>query len=527
MCSRVIPGRASRVRRAFLSGIIPIILAAGLFCPEYFARPMPQARISVQSSAVSVPTFVFQRKDLIAQLTNEQLNCLLTASNDFAALPPSQPFEPTDCGIAEIENLSVRDFRLFQDGAEQKILAVIPEEWQSPVRDNFTWHNATSDTPSGIWSSTDLRADTLRVKFWPQMYSRFYNLVYTPPGSTSGCHRITVAVNKKDAQVFARDEYCAEQSPSDVLSGTKEGAKLQRFLESPRTSKIPLSLQVGAFQMNSEGSRVDVSLQFPWDRLNHSWVNYRLLARIALRGEVLNSGGAVVARFSDLLYPSYWPTFLGNMSNSRGSSPPAENWSPAWLPTRYETQLNLLPGTYEVKLALSDDLHFGIAEASLNVPAFDSQKLGMSSVILCKRFRDAHVAAVEAARANFAPQYVPLVSKDTQFTPAGDLLFQEDEPLIAYFEVSEPALPTHSDSRVLAHIKIIDSNSGETVNDFNPVDTTSYKKPGSSTIAIARQIPLAKLPTGTYQIEVEATDDHGSVKTCHSAEFTFERSVKE
>lgn len=48
------------------------------------------------------------------------------------------------------------------------------------------------------------------------------------------------------------------------------------------------------------------------------------------------------------------------------------------------------------------------------------------------------VAAKEAAQANFAPQFVPLVSKDILYTPDGNINFTKRKPLFAYFEVYEP-----------------------------------------------------------------------------------------
>lgn len=519
---RVHTGGINMVSEHRTRATIPALLALAALCPISLAQTKPQTQINVKSNLVSVPTFVFYDAERITPLSLKQAECFQAASNAFAALLPSQPYEPTDCGVAEIEGLTVQDFRLFQDDVEQKILSVIPEGWQSAVRDNMTWHNATSDTPSGIWSSTDLRADDLRIKFWPQMYSHFYNLVYAPPSSESGCHRITVSVNHQDVQVFARDQYCGGQSPSDVLAETKQGGELQLYLESRKRGKIPISLQAGAFQVRPQTARVHVSVWFPWKHLNHSWNDYHLLARIGVLGEVYTADGKLAARFSDLLYPSYWPTFVGGTGGFETSSLPAEQWSPAWLPTRYETQMDLPPGIYQVKVAVSDDHHLGRAETPLTIQAADSKRLGLSSVILCKRFRDAHAAAVEAAMANFAPQYVSLVSEDMQFTPAGDTTFRKREPLIAYFEVYEPLLATHPDTKVQARVTVIDAKTETIIKNFDPVDVASYVHAGNSTIPVAHKIPVDNVPPGTYRIKVEATDSAGRTAACRSAQFIID-----
>jgi hypothetical protein len=56
---------------------------------------------------------------------------------------------------------------------------------------------------------------------------------------------------------------------------------------------------------------VDLCLRFPWNDLYRKWEpsNWTLYARIGVMGVIRRKDGTVAARFSDLLYPSYWPTF--------------------------------------------------------------------------------------------------------------------------------------------------------------------------------------------------------------------------
>jgi hypothetical protein len=158
----------------------------------------------------------------------------------------------------------------------------------------------------------------------------------------------------------------------------------------------------------------------------------------------------------------------------------------------------------------------------LNIDDYDGKALGISSVMLCKRHRDAHVAAVEAGAANFAPQYVPLVSKGSRFTPTADASFKQGEPLIPYFEVYEPLLATQAATTVQAHLRIVDASTGKVITDFPPVDAAPYERAGSSTIPIAREIPFDQLPKGAYRLEVQATDSAGRSTPWRTADFTVE-----
>jgi hypothetical protein len=71
----------------------------------------------------------------------------------------------------------------------------------------------------------------------------------------------------------------------------------------------------------------------------------------------------------------------------------------------------------------------------LTIESYDSKSLALSSTFWCRRFRDARVADEESAAANFAPHYVPLVSKSVRVTHARDTTFAPDEHLLAYFEI--------------------------------------------------------------------------------------------
>lgn len=490
------------------------------------------AVIHTQSNLVLVPAFIY-KKDRIGWISSQDMNCMRADRDAFLRSLSSEVYLAADCDSAEIRDLSDGDFHLFDDGVQQKIEAVSRERWWVSVRDNMSWHVESSDTASGMWSSTDLGGRNLL----PDVRG-FYILAYVPPSSGGGCHRIRIEVNRGGSRVFARDEYCGGQTANDTLYGDKLDSRLENNLLSTKEGRIPLSLQAGVFHYASNNTgRVDVVLEFPWEQLSHEWIssNWSLRARISVLGVVRERDGSVVSRFSDLLYPPYWPAFiegqqswlhpplyLGNVPDAPPTLPRLGRWDPGWLPSRYETQLQLAPGEYRLGVVLSDGEKFGRAEIPLTIDNYDGKDLALSSIVFCNRFRDAHVAEVEARAANFAPQYVPLVSKGIQVTPTGDTRFRKGEPLIPYFEVYEPLLETLSNTEVEAHIKIVNAGTGQVVKDFPAVDVATYEQPGSTAIHIAREIPFEQLQKGAYRLEVQATDSAGRSTPWRTAHFTVE-----
>ena len=528
--------------------------------------------VTVESNLVLVPVFVYDPTRM-AQAPKNELGCARADVATFFKIPATEPYLPNDCDVTEVHGLTVKDFHLFQDGAEQQILSMNFGAWWTLVRDNFGWHMQSSTTPRGIWDLSELSA----IKRVPVINREFQFLSFVPHGiAKDSCHRIRVEVTRPNLLVFARDQYCSGQNPVDPLGGTDLGKELEHKLASPKRGKIPLSLQATAFHTSGDESRVNVSVEFPWKDLYRKWdtSNWTLYARIAIVGNVLRADGSVAARFSDLLYPSYWPTFdqggtkfiawekgttnlssaiprqlngahsslsLGssdsdsgndklasasNFRNAAGEIKPdlasietaLDSSDPFWIPTSYKTQIDLPPGEYKLQVVLSDGWNLGLTETPLVLTPYDRKELTLSSVALCKRLRDADVAAKEAAASDFAPRYVPLVSKRIEFNLAGNTSFAKDSQFFAYFEVYEPVLAQNPATSVKVQMRILDAG-GTVKAELAPVDAASYRDPGTQVFRIARTIPIRQLPGGAYRLEVRAQDSAGGITTWRTADF--------
>ena len=132
------------------------------------------------------------------------------------------------------------------------------------------------------------------------------------------------------------------------------------------------------------------------------------------------------------------------------------------------------------------------------------------------------MAAEEAAAANLAPRYVPLVSNGQQFTLAARTRFKSSEHVMAYFEVSQPLSGEQPRTDVKAHVRIVDARTGEKKFEFYPIDARSYERQGSTILAFAGDLSIAQLPTGEYRVEAQATDSAGRSSAVRNATFTVE-----
>jgi len=513
------------------------------------SQPAPSARVKdgqlqglirVRSNLAVLRVEVLDKKRLSAHMSVAEKQCGLSLVAAYQRLGASEPFLPADCLTPWVHNLTATDFHVLVDGEEQKIEKVLTDRGDVNVRDNFGRHDEYSEGPTGRWSTTDLPGvEGLEQERY------IYNIAFVPSEAEKpGCHKVKVKVDRRNSLVKGDDEYCTEQSPSDALNGSKFGGQMEQDLDSQEDPKISLSLQAGFFLADDGKARAEIALEFPWEALHRQWgSDWILHASIGVLGVLYKTDGSLATRFSDFACCSgassvYAQGYGGRFIDPNSFTNPNDPNSPTnWgnqlalkllslhdienIPTHYETQVELPPGAYRFRVVLSDGEKFGRAEAPLAVDTYDGKTLALSSVLLCNRFRDAHVAAVEAAAANFAPQYIPLVSKGTQVTPTGDTRFKAGDPLIPYFEIYEPLLVAAPATAVQAHIKIVDATTGQLRDDF-AVDAAPFEQPGKWAIPIARQIATDKMARGAYRLEVQASDSAGRTTTVRTASFSIE-----
>jgi len=475
--------------------------------------------IRVEANEVVVPVYVVYR-NRETKVSEEENECVNANIEKFHRLKLTEPYLPADCDQIEVRGLGSSDIQLLEDGVRQTIKRVTFEPFPGlQVRDSSGDHEEYSKTesPTGKWSLSD-RSQLLGVE--PFDVFNLYRLLYTPPHSAPGsCHSIKVTARRRGARVYARTRYCNVQYvPSDPLKGTEFGRRLEEYGNSSDEPRIPLFAQAAVHHTTTTSARANISVEFPPELLTTGFVHGSLNATIGLMG-IVYKDGAIEVRFSD--FACCDPDFS---LLARGGHPElvVQYLERAATPERYETQLDLSPGKYNLKIVLSDGAKFGRIEIPLSIEKYDDKQLGLSSIALCKRYLDAARAAKEAAAVNLAPQYVPLVSKGVQFEPAGDTRFRKGEPLFAYFEVYVPKDSDQVANKIEVQVRIIDGKTGEAKSDTGPRDVSSFIQPGNPIIHVSESIAVDKLPVGSYRLEVQASDSADRSTGWRSSTFSVE-----
>jgi hypothetical protein len=465
-----------------------------------------QEPIRVQTNEVLVPAFVWDKqRDRVLKLHPENLHRAMLAGD-------AQLVDKIEEEIV-IRDLIAADFQVFDDGKEQAIHNVTYERtlyWD--LRDNIGHHTEYLGPGGGKWSTVQWPPNFIG-DIAPPHYLIAYALPESPDGS---CHDVKVKVNRRNALIAARSEYCnTHHSPSDPLNGTKLGQQLESDLAGSNDNSVAISLVAIALYSTSDAARVHISLDWPWESLRGNTRTKGLL------GMVFRKDGRFVTRFSDLADKygvpdrefAQWRPQHGDRSEIN------------LVENRYDGRVELPPGEYELRVALGDGTRFGRAEIPLTVESYNRKVLSISSVTLCRQISDVSVNARKlsgAWTAKLPGNFVPLVSNETEFKPTSNTRFKPGEALYLYFEVYEPLRDGEPQVTVDFQIRIVDVKTGELKDDYSPISASPYLKAGTEVIPIGRGMEIGKLPKGSCRLEVRATDSTGKNTDWRSANFTVE-----
>jgi hypothetical protein len=426
-----------------------------------------------------------------------------------------------------ITGLSAKDFQVLEDGVEQRLQNVATEPFRSwGIVDNLSAHIESSCTPRGIWAGADApRKNPLKIDDVEQ--GDFYLVSYVPPPSREGsCHHVQVKVRDlPKADVWARGEYCNTINPSsDPLHGSEIGKQMAAFANSTQKEKFLVSAQAVSFSGIPGADHVEIALEFP----NGSFENFETgvvserrperNAAMAILGMVYGKDGILAARFSDSA--CYSPKFFTDFPTSSPVPSEITSYFEFLLSLiRYQTQIDLPPGDYSLKFVVTDGKRFGRAQVPLTVDSYQQNSLAISGIVLCKRFNKMLDGRAKELR---APQYVPLVAKGMEFTPAGNTHFGQNDPLISYLEVYEPLLSGTIPVKVQLEMKITNTKSGKLEVDTGLRSVDSDIQTGNPVIPVAWDLAVNKLRYGTYRLEVQASDSTGNKTPWRAVSFAVE-----
>ncbi|MGC2109568.1 MAG: hypothetical protein WA655_08625 [Candidatus Korobacteraceae bacterium] len=445
---------------------------------------------------------------------------------------------PTPAG-----GLTVKDFHVFDNSVEQKINFL--KELDFDTRWSYPWWMEPDS--HGTWGIYDL------WPYWGEDSTATYLIGYAPPSLQPGeCRTVSVVVKGHDVDLN-RTQYCSPKLAGDLQAeATAAKSQMQALTNSHVRRPTKLSIQVFSFWSSgvlrlltetpsqSGGSvepesdytyvvqvhdakvpaTVQIAADFQW-REKEWEANYcfKKNPSVLIYGAVYKANGELETQFKDNIScpnPSVMQSTIGKYAAKHG-------WfGNTLIPTRFDTQVELRPGDYELRVLVTDGSSIGQAQIPLHVEAFDGHQLAISDIVMAGIVRDASSVPREAASVYPAPIIpTPLVSKGVQFFPSTDNHMSRQAPVSLYFEIYEPLLSSQP-AAVSFSVKITDLKTNSLVMNTGPMSAANWVLPGNAVIPVGLKLNIEKLKPGFYRLEVQASDSRGRETEWRTTKFNIQ-----
>ncbi len=187
----------------------------------------------------------------------------------------------------------------------------------------------------------------------------------------------------------------------------------------------------------------------------------------------------------------------------------------------YWKALPLKPGLYKIDIVIKDvnnPDHVGRWTRSINVPKFDDDTLGHSSLILADQME--RVPSKEIGGGNFVIGNTRIRPRVAANGPvAAPVSFSRAQNLNFWMQVYNLGIDEKSkQNNATINYQILDLGTNKLV--LNAQELASALGPNADQLTLEKSLPLASLQPGQYQVKIKVNDGVTKQETEESAKFT-------
>ncbi len=179
----------------------------------------------------------------------------------------------------------------------------------------------------------------------------------------------------------------------------------------------------------------------------------------------------------------------------------------------FQQSVPLSPNRYRLNIVAKDTIsgNMNNYEVALDVPHFDEDKLGSSSLIIADRIDALPTSSIGGGM---------FAIGDVKVRPRVGNVFSKDEKMGIYLQLYNfgPDEKTQKPSGSIEY-EISKAGSNEKVTDFSE-EVTAIRNASASQVTIEKLLPLSSLPAGTYTLKVKAVDKNRNQTVVQQANFT-------
>ena len=301
------------------------------------------------------------------------------------------------------------------------------------------------------------------------------------------------------AELDYRGSYFAGKEFRKFTATDKERQLEDAFMLGDPITELTMAMEVNYFQLNRAEYFVPIAIKIPGSELalaKHGGAEHTL---IDFMGEIRSGGPANNVR----------DKIDVKLSDATAAELSAR-------PITYDTGFTVMPGNYRIKFLARDAEtgRIGTYETAVNIPnlnpkpdAADS-KIAISSVVLSSQRVQLDDSLFNATRDKEKGQVLdsvnPLVQEGQKLIPSVTRVFRKVKPMYVYLQAyQQGAEPPHPLAAFVTFYRG-DAKAWETA----PVTVAEHVAGRLNTMPVKLSIPIDKLATGEYRLQVTVLDPH-------------------
>jgi GWxTD domain-containing protein len=264
-----------------------------------------------------------------------------------------------------------------------------------------------------------------------------------------------------------------------------------------RYNTLPMQVRADYIRVTDATVLTSITLLFKNNDLNYSTKDKVSKATINLYGRVTSLTRKPVNWFEDTVTAQV----------------PAEMLQQAMAGSQiYSKTIPLAPGTYRLNIVAKDTVGntMNNFEMALNVPHYDEDQLGASSVILADEIERVPTKSIGTG---------PFVIRSTKVRPRVGDVFKRDESMGIYTEFYNFGMdPKTKKPEGTVEYEIVDAQN-KTVLSYTE-DLGSIKNASAFLVTVEKMLPLKVLAPGKYTLKLKVTDKLKNQSLTPSTQFT-------
>jgi GWxTD domain-containing protein len=264
-----------------------------------------------------------------------------------------------------------------------------------------------------------------------------------------------------------------------------------------RYNTLPMQVRTDYIRVTDATVLTSISILFKNNDLNYATKDKISKATINLYGRITSLTRKPVNWFEDTV----------------SAQVPAEMLQQAMTGSQiYSKTIPLPPGTYRLNIVAKDTVGntMNNFEVALNVPHYDEDQLGASSVILADEIERVPTKSIGAG---------PFVIRSTKVRPRIGDVFKRDETMGIYTEFYNFGMDEKTkkpDGTV--EYEIVDAQN-KTVLDYTE-DLAKIENASAFLVTVEKKLPLKSLAPGKYTLKLKVTDKLKNQSLTPTAQFT-------